>query len=390
MPTVLQKVKRFLGDISLVQWIFSLGAAVITAYLTLALPLWAFFILILLTMVLVLAIANLWAWFTGDTARSALSKEPLDITIETSQPLWMKRVNLVKGDEASPHWMIVLSDAVIWNRSQSKVSLMFELHCNLKDGRPCKIPERGNLDMVLKTAESPHRFLKGPVDLGGGANAEGDICFIYTEFPGTKEGPSLDTFHSQLVLIDKLSDRQATFDVDRLVRAKKIVGTKTTGPSEQSATTNSLDVVLRQVSGGGHTGIIRSTPKSWFWLIQHLTIVNQGDVDEIISFELRMPIGKGSTANFSPVVTVPDGIDVPPETRLFGVEHVPAREPLNGALLFELDRGRIPGLEDAETGESPSFPDIILAKIAIVSELSGIEVVFGFMDLQFHRAKPSD
>jgi hypothetical protein len=135
------------------------------------------------------------------------------------------------------------------------------------------------------------------------------------------------------------------------------------------------------VSGGGRIGRIHSTAKSWFWLIQHLTIVNQSDVDEIISFELRMPIGKGSTANFSPVVTVPDGIDVPPETRLFGVEHVPAREPLNGALLFELDRGRIPGLEDAETGESHNLPDMMRAEIAIASELSGLERVFGITDL---------
>lgn len=163
-------------------------------------------------------------------------------------------------------------------------------------------------------------------------------------------------------------------------------------PSEQSATTDALDVVLRQVSGGGQSGLVYNRPKSWFWLIQHLTIVNQGDVDEIISFELQVPTGEHSTASLSPIVTVPTGIDVPPETRLFGVEHVPAREPVNGALLFELDRRRIPKLEleVAEAGERRAIdsPNVQLAEITITSQLSGLERVFWAISLN-ERVKPT-
>jgi len=213
-----QKIKCFLGDISLLTWLFFLVAGSITTLLTFDLPLWASFIAILLSMVLVLAIANLWARFTGEPARSALNKEPLDIKIETSQPPYMKRVSLMKTDDISPHWLIVLSDAVIWNRSQSAVSIMFELQCKKKDGTPCKIPERSNLDKFLKPPDSPHQFLRGPVDLESGANAKGDIGFVYSEFPPTGDGPQLDTVHSQLVVNDRLSDRKATFGTMSIVR----------------------------------------------------------------------------------------------------------------------------------------------------------------------------
>jgi len=66
------------------------------------------------------------------------SKEVLDVTIH------IERVDLVQGEGKSPYGTLVLSDAVVRNRTKSRVSLMFELHCNLKEGTPCEIPERSN------------------------------------------------------------------------------------------------------------------------------------------------------------------------------------------------------------------------------------------------------
>ena len=142
-----------------------------------------------------------------------LSKDALDVSIQISKPLYIKRVDLVQGEGKSPYWMLVWSDAVVRNRTKSRMSLMFELHCKLKDGTPCEIPERSDLDAFIKTPESPHQFLRGPVALDSGAHAEGDLCFGYAEFPPTREGPGLETSHSQLVVLDRLSGRKAVLDL---------------------------------------------------------------------------------------------------------------------------------------------------------------------------------
>jgi len=145
------------------------------------------------------------------------SKDVLDVSIQISKPLYVKRVDLVQGEGKSPYWMLVLSDAVVRNRTKSRVSLMFELHCTFKDGRHCEISERSDLDAFIKTAESSHQFLTGPVGLDNSAHAEGDLCFGYAEFPPTREGPGLETSHSQLVVLDRLSGRKAVLDVQSLV-----------------------------------------------------------------------------------------------------------------------------------------------------------------------------
>ena len=156
--------------------------------------------------------------FTLRRSGAVLPKEALNVTVQISQPLYIKRVDLVQGDGESPYWMLMLSDAVIQNRTRSRVSLMFELHCKSKDGEPCEIPERSQLDSFIKTPESPHQFLKGPVAIDSGADAEGDICFGYAEFPATREGPKLKTAHSQLLVTDRLSNKKAVFDVHGLVK----------------------------------------------------------------------------------------------------------------------------------------------------------------------------
>ena len=143
-------------------------------------------------------------------------EDVLDVSIQISKPLYVKRVDVLQGEGKSPYWMLVLSDAVVRNRTKSRTSLMFELHCELKDGTPCEIPERSDLDAFIKTPESPHQFLTGPVALGSGAHAEGDLCFGYAEFPPTREGPGLETSRSQLVVLDRLSGRQAVLDVESL------------------------------------------------------------------------------------------------------------------------------------------------------------------------------
>ena len=56
------------------------------------------------------------------------SKDVLDVTIKISKPLYIERVDLVQGEGKSPYWMLVLSDAIMRNRTRSRVSLMFELH----------------------------------------------------------------------------------------------------------------------------------------------------------------------------------------------------------------------------------------------------------------------
>jgi hypothetical protein len=142
-----------------------------------------------------------------------LSKDVLNVSIQMSKPLYVERVDLVQGEGKSPYWMLVLSDAVVRNRTKSRMSLMFELHCKLKDGRPCEIPERSDLDAFIKTPASPHQFLRGPVALDSRANAAGDLCFGYAEFPPTREGPGLDTSHTQLVVLDRLSGRKAVLDL---------------------------------------------------------------------------------------------------------------------------------------------------------------------------------
>ena len=142
-----------------------------------------------------------------------LSKDVLDVSIQMSKPLYVERVDLVLGEGKSPYWMLVLSDAVVRNRTKSRMSLMFELHCKLKDGRPCEIPERSDLDAFIKTPESPHQFLRGPVALDSRAHTQGDLCFGYAEFPPTREGPGLDTSHTQLVVLDRLSGRKAVLDL---------------------------------------------------------------------------------------------------------------------------------------------------------------------------------
>ncbi|MCH8016723.1 MAG: hypothetical protein IH917_08885 [Acidobacteria bacterium] len=142
-----------------------------------------------------------------------LSKDVLEVSIQMSKPLYVERVDLVLGEGKSPYWMLVLSDAVVRNRTKSRMSLMFELHCKLKDGRPCEIPERSDLDAFIKTPESPHQFLRGPVALDSRAHAQGDLCFGYAEFPPTREGPGLDTSHTQLVVLDRLSGRKAVLDL---------------------------------------------------------------------------------------------------------------------------------------------------------------------------------
>jgi len=161
-------------------------------------------------------------------------------------------------------------------------------------------------------------------------------------------------------------------------------------PSEQSATADSLDVVLRRVSGGGDSGLLYKTPESWFWLIKNLTVVNQGNVAEAVSFELRVPTGEQNIAILSPLVKAPSGIGLPPETRLLSVEPIPAGESVTGALLFELDRRRIPNsdVQLTEIGESFDSPDTRLAEIAIVSQLSNLERVFGSITL-VERVKPT-
>ena len=141
------------------------------------------------------------------------SKDVLDVSIQMSKPLYVERVDLVQGEGKSPYWMLVLSDAVVRNRTKSRMSLMFELHCKLKDGRPCEIPERSDLDAFIKTPASPHQFLRGPVALDSRTHAEGDLCFGYAEFPPTREGPGLDTSHTQLVVLDRLSGRKAVLDL---------------------------------------------------------------------------------------------------------------------------------------------------------------------------------
>ena len=143
-------------------------------------------------------------------------EDVLDVSIQISKPLYVKRVDVLQGEGKSPYWMLVLSDAVVRNRTKSRTSLMFELHCELKDGTPCEIPERSDLDAFIKTPESPTQFLTGPVALGSGAHAEGDLCFGYAEFPPTREGPGLETSRSQLVVLDRLSGRQAVLDVESL------------------------------------------------------------------------------------------------------------------------------------------------------------------------------
>ncbi len=147
------------------------------------------------------------------------SGDALDVSVQISKPLYVKRVDVLQGEGKSPYWMLVLSDAVVRNRTRSRTSLMFELHCELKDGTPCEIPERSDLDAIIKTPESPHPFLRGPVALDKGAHAEGDLCFGYAEFPPTREGPGLETTHSQLVVVDRLSGRKAVLDVQSLTGA---------------------------------------------------------------------------------------------------------------------------------------------------------------------------
>ncbi len=142
-----------------------------------------------------------------------LSKDVLNVSIQIGKPLYVKRVDLVQGEGKSPYWMLVLSDAVVRNRTKPRMSLMFELHCKLKDGTPCEIPERSDLDAFIKTPESPHQFLRGPVALDSGGCVEGDLCFGYAEFPPTREGPGLETSHSQLVVLDRLSGRKAVLDL---------------------------------------------------------------------------------------------------------------------------------------------------------------------------------
>lgn len=149
---------------------------------------------------------------------AALPQEALKVTVQISQPLYIKRVELVQGDGESPYWMLMLSHAVIRNRTKSRVSLIFDLHCKSKDGKPCEIPERSQLDSFIKTPESPHNFLKGPVAIDSGKNAEGDICFGYAEFPATREGPKLETSDSQLLVTDRLSNKKVVFDVHGLVK----------------------------------------------------------------------------------------------------------------------------------------------------------------------------
>ncbi len=142
-----------------------------------------------------------------------LSKDVLNVSIQMSKPLYVERVDLVQGEGKSPYWRLVLSDAVVRNRTKSRMSLMFELHCKLKDGRPCEIPERSDLDAFIKTPASPHQFLRGPVALDSRTHAEGDLCFGYAEFPPTREGPGLDTSHTQLVVLDRLSGKKAVLEL---------------------------------------------------------------------------------------------------------------------------------------------------------------------------------
>ncbi len=155
------------------------------------------------------------------SSRSATppGKDVLDVSIQISKPLYVKRVDMLQGEGKSQYWMLVLSDAVVLNQTISRTSLLFELHCELKDGTPCEIPERSDLDAFIKTPESPHQFLTGPVALDSGAHAEGDLCFGYAEFPPTREGPGLETSNSQLVVLDRLSGRKAVLDVNNLTGA---------------------------------------------------------------------------------------------------------------------------------------------------------------------------
>ena len=149
---------------------------------------------------------------------AALPKGALNVTVQIREPLYIKRVELVQGDGESPYWMLMLSQAVIRNRTKSRVSLKFDLQCKTEDGKPCELPERSQLDSFIKTPESPHDFLKGPVALDSGKKAEGDICFGYAEFPATKEGPKLETSDSQLLVTDRLSNKKVVFDVHGLVK----------------------------------------------------------------------------------------------------------------------------------------------------------------------------
>lgn len=49
-------------------------------------------------------------------------REALDVSIQIGKPLYVKKVDLLQGEGKSPYWMLVLSDAVVRNRTRSRVS----------------------------------------------------------------------------------------------------------------------------------------------------------------------------------------------------------------------------------------------------------------------------
>ena len=87
-----------------------------------------------------------------------LSKDVLEVSIQIGKPLYVKRVDLVQGEGKSPYWMLVLSDAVVRNRTKSRMSLMFELHCKLKDGRPLRYPSAAISMLSSRPLKAPTSF----------------------------------------------------------------------------------------------------------------------------------------------------------------------------------------------------------------------------------------
>jgi len=139
-----------------------------------------------------------------------------------------------------------------------------------------------------------------------------------------------------------------------------------------------VGVALRFASGGNEQGRFFAAKGEWFWLMTNMTLVNQSDESEVISFELTVPFDdKGSEGQFRPVTTPPPNFNFG-NVRLFGVENIPARTPVTGALLFKLPRLNIrsmsallveKNLPQAEIDALPDTPNILNSRLKLFSEL---------------------
>jgi hypothetical protein len=146
----------------------------------------------------------------------ALRRHPateLDVSIEIVQPPWSKRIGLT-ADDPHPYLMILLDGALVTNRETSRISVTFELRCELQDGHPYVIPERSMWDRHFKDDLGPHRWLRGPVPLGRGESATGDLGFICN--PAFPHHSDVNMFSLFLAVTDVLSDKSRVFNADTL------------------------------------------------------------------------------------------------------------------------------------------------------------------------------